>query len=117
MACSPPRRTSLNRVATGDGNVTFADLILDRSRREIRCGTQRVTIKATSCRLMSVLMENAGQVVSRASLFLSVWGLDFDPGTKVLEVQLSYVRSTLRLIGSEVTVHTLRGRGLRLHDQ
>ncbi|HEN8727072.1 TPA: winged helix-turn-helix transcriptional regulator [Pseudomonas putida] len=66
---------------------------------------------------MSVLMENAGQVVSRASLFLSVWGLDFDPGTKVLEVQLSYVRSTLRLIGSEVTVHTLRGRGLRLHDQ
>lgn len=105
----------MSRIATGDGYVTFADLVLDRSRRELRRGSERVVIKATSCRLLAYLMEHAGKVVARATLFSVVWGIHFDPGTKVLEVQLSYLRKVLVALGCTVRIHTHRGVGLRLH--
>ncbi|MFJ4066218.1 winged helix-turn-helix domain-containing protein [Pseudomonas sp. NPDC089996] len=72
-------------------------------------------IKATSCRLLASLMESAEQVVSRTTLFAVVWGIHFDPGTKVLEVQLTYLRKVLLSLGCNVRIHTHRGVGLRLY--
>ncbi|MFG0820619.1 winged helix-turn-helix domain-containing protein [Pseudomonas sp. GLN_3] len=105
----------MNKITPVGGHVAFADLVLDRSCRELRRGTQRIIIKATSCRLLSSLMENAEQIVSRATLFSEVWGIHFDPGTKVLEVQLAYLRKILLALNCSVRIHTHRGVGLRLY--
>ncbi|MFK0344267.1 winged helix-turn-helix domain-containing protein [Pseudomonas asiatica] len=72
-------------------------------------------IKATSCRLLAYLMESAEQIVSRRTLFSVVWGMNFDPGTKVLEVQLTYLRKVLLSLDCNVRIHTHRGAGLRLY--
>nr|ELU0815830.1 winged helix-turn-helix domain-containing protein [Pseudomonas putida]HDS1006271.1 winged helix-turn-helix domain-containing protein [Pseudomonas putida] len=76
-----------------------------------------MVIKATSCRLLAFLMERAEQVVPCTTLFADVWGFQFDPGTKVLEVQLTYLRKVLLALGCNVRIHTHRGIGLRLHAQ
>lgn len=60
-------------------------------------------------------MENAEQTVSRTTLYSVVWGMHFDPGTKVLEVQLTYLRKVLISLGCNVRIHTHRGLGLRLY--
>jgi len=43
-----------------------------------------------------------------------VWGFDFDPGTKVLEVYISYLRRKLEAAGHEDPIETVRNVGYRL---
>ncbi|WP_371263217.1 winged helix-turn-helix domain-containing protein [Pseudomonas sp. NBRC 111118] len=75
---------------------------------------QSAIIKATSCRLLETLMRNRELIVSRSELLGAVWGDHFDPGTKILEVQLNYLRKVLLALGCNVRIHTHRGLGLRL---
>jgi DNA-binding response OmpR family regulator len=53
-------------------------------------------------------VQNAGTVVSRARLLSNVWGLSFDPGTKVVDVYIRYLRSK---IGAPPLIRTVRGFG------
>jgi DNA-binding response OmpR family regulator len=46
-----------------------------------------------------------------------VWGFDFDPGTKVLEVYIGYLRRKLGDAGSTDPIETIRGVGYRLRDR
>ncbi|MDH4552090.1 winged helix-turn-helix domain-containing protein [Pseudomonas sp. DCB_BI] len=110
----------LNRIAAPAGHVAhvaFSDLHLDPTRREVSCGGRRIILKATSCRLLEALIANPEKIVSRSALFEAVWGIHFDPGTKVLEVQLSYLRKVLIALGCSLRIHTYRGIGLSLHGQ
>ncbi|MFJ4112483.1 winged helix-turn-helix domain-containing protein [Pseudomonas sp. NPDC089758] len=78
----------------------------------------RLRSAADSCegqiRILELLVRHADQVFSRQTIFLNVWGYHFDPGTKVLEVQLSYLRRVLAALGCAVKIDTHRGQGLRL---
>ena len=54
-------------------------------------------------------MLNAGQVLSREQLLDSAWGLDFDPGSNVVDVYVGYLR---RKLGANA-ITTVRGMGYR----
>ena len=54
-------------------------------------------------------MRNPGQVLSREQLLDHVWGLDFDPGSNVVDVYVGYLRR--KLGGGAIT--TIRGVGYR----
>lgn len=94
--------------------MSFSDLEVDFSKREVRCGERRAVVKSTSFRLLTLLLENAENVVSREFIFRGVWGVEFDPGTKRLEVQLNYLRSVLRAVETSIQIKTHWGRGLEL---
>ncbi|MBF8778110.1 response regulator transcription factor [Pseudomonas fulva] len=93
-----------------------ADLRLSLITREASCKDQVLSLKPTEFRLLAFLMRNAGQVVSRSMIFESVWGYHFDPGTKLIDVQLTRLRKMLENMGSRVRIETMRGAGFRLHD-
>ena len=49
-------------------------------------------------------------MLSREQLLSRVWGLDFDPGSNVVEVYVRYLRAK---IGAD-RIETIRGMGYRL---
>lgn len=53
-------------------------------------------------------------IVSRAELLRHVCNLSIDPGTNVIEVHLSRLRSKLREVGAAPLIETVRGQGYRL---
>jgi DNA-binding response OmpR family regulator len=55
-------------------------------------------------------MTHPDQVMSREQLLSRVWGYDFEGGSNVVDVYVSYLR---KKIGSEV-IETVRGMGYRL---
>ena len=59
-------------------------------------------------------MENPGVVLSRTQLLSNVWGLTFDPGTKVVDVYVRYLRKKVDNGEPEPLIHTIRGVGYRL---
>ena len=73
-------------------------------------GREAVELSAREFALAETFMRHPGQVLSREQLLSAVWGLDFDPGSNVVEVYVSYLRNKL----GRQRVETVRGMGYRL---
>jgi DNA-binding response OmpR family regulator len=90
--------------------VRSGRLQLDLGRMEADAGLGPIRLTRLEVLLMRELMEHPGQSVSKGSLLASVWGLDFDPGSNVVDVCVRRIRSKL---GFEL-IETVRGAGYRL---
>ena len=64
--------------------------------------------------LLQVLLSRHGQTVTRKDLLSEVFGYEFDPGTNVIDVHVSHLRS--KISGSGVEIETVRGFGYRLRS-
>lgn len=91
--------------------IELADLVIDvRGRRVERAG-RALRLTAREYDLLLYLAERQGEVVERARLLQGVWDTAHDPGTKVIEVCVSYLRSKLDKGFDPPLLHTVRGVG------
>lgn len=85
-------------------------MILDLRTQRVRIGDKWLDLSRREVGLLETLMRHPGQVLSRPQLLSMVWGMDFDPGSNVVDV---YIRTLRKKIGAE-RVQTVRGAGYRL---
>lgn len=106
----------LRRHDTGQtrSQLKVADLELDLLSRTARRGEAELNLLPTEFRLLEFLMRHSGQVLTRMMLFETVWGLNFDPGTNLIDVHIGRLRRKVDPPGSEPLIHTVRGSGYRL---
>jgi DNA-binding response OmpR family regulator len=91
-----------------------ADIRMDlRTRRVARDGHD-VSLTAREFEVLAYLLRHPDQVLSREQILNAVWGFDFDPGTKVLEVYIGYLRRKLGEAGGQDPIETVRNVGYRL---
>ena len=90
--------------------LTHRDMVLDLRTRALTLEGRTVELSAREFALAETFMRHPGQVLSREQLLSAVWGLDFDPGSNVVEVYVSYLRNKL----GRQRVETVRGMGYRL---
>ena len=84
-----------------------------RTRRVERDGHE-VRLTAREFELLAYLARHPDQVLSREQILNAVWGFDFDPGTKVLEVYIGYLRRKLGDDDGDGPIETVRNAGYRL---
>lgn len=106
------------RLRTGDqrrsSELVSGSIVVDlRSHAVTRAGRE-VRLTAREFDLLVHLMRHQGQVLSRQQLLQGVWGMDFDPGTKVVEVYIGQLRKKLTADGEPDPIETLRQVGYRL---
>ncbi|WP_308466576.1 response regulator transcription factor [Rathayibacter soli] len=94
-----------------DTTLSVPGLELDLRSRRIRVDGSLVDLSAREFALAEEFLLHPGQVLSREQLLSRVWGIDFDPGSNVVEVYVRYLRAK---IGTE-HIDTVRGMGYRLH--
>ena len=85
-------------------------LALDLRTRRVSVDGRWVDLSAREFSLAETFMRHPGQVLSREQLLARVWGLDFDPGSNVVDVYVSYLRGKL----GKQRLETVRGVGYRL---
>ena len=90
--------------------LTHRDMVLDLRTRTLTLEGRTVELSAREFALAETFIRHPGQVLSREQLLSAVWGLDFDPGSNVVEVYVSYLRNKL----GRQRVETVRGMGYRL---
>ena len=71
-------------------------------------------LTAREFEVLAYLMRHPDQVLSREQILNAVWGFDFDPGTKVLEVYVGYLRRKLGQTEESDPIETVRNVGYRL---
>ena len=93
--------------------LKLADLTLDLLTRKAERAGQPITLQPREFKLLEYLVRNQGQVVTRTMLLESVWDFHFDPGTNVIDVQISRLRNKIDKGHNTPLVHTVRGVGYR----
>lgn len=100
------------RDATAQVTTTLSrgDLTLDAIARRALVGDTEVDLSAREFALAEEFLLHADEVLTREQLLSRVWGLDFDPGSNVVDVYVRYLRAKL---GAD-RIETVRGMGYRL---
>lgn len=96
--------------------VTFGTLSIDRRSLELRRDGRLLRLQQQPVRVLLLLMERSGDLVTREELHREIWGddvvVDFDRG---LNFCISQIRSVLAEgADGPYQIETLRGRGYRL---
>jgi len=98
------------RMTSGDlTTIVHGDITLSVLTRRAEIGGRGVDLSAREFSLAEQFLRHPGQVLSREQLLSRVWGLDFDPGSNVVDVYVRYLRGKF---GTE-RIETVRGAGYR----
>ena len=94
--------------------LQVADILLDReSMRASRAG-EALNMTARELALLELLMSAPGRLFSRERILSSVWGLNEDPLTNVVDVYIRRLRSKIDEGRAVPLIQTMRGLGYRL---
>jgi DNA-binding response OmpR family regulator len=99
------------RADVSPGVLRAGGVSVDQVRREATVGGRAFSLSAREFALLQAFVGHPSQVLSRQELLSMAWGMDFDPGTNLVDVYVGYLRRKL----GEATIETVRGSGYRLH--
>jgi two-component system, OmpR family, copper resistance phosphate regulon response regulator CusR len=98
-----------HRTPRREAVLSAGPLALDLIRRRATHRHETFELSDREFGLLRCLLARAGEVVTREQLLAEVWGIEFDPGTNVVDV---CVRRLRRKLGSSAIV-TVRNVGYR----
>jgi two-component system phosphate regulon response regulator PhoB len=92
--------------------LRVGEILLDRSRHEVKAANRVVECTATDFKLLRLLMEREGRVQGRDRLLSDVWGYDSIIDTRTVDTHMRRLRDKLGNCGRYI--ETVRGFGYRL---
>lgn len=84
--------------------------IVERNGSELKLTIQEF-------KLLKLLMENKNRVLSRSQILNTVWGIDYDSNTNVVDVYISYLRNKVDSDFDYKLIQTVKGRGYIIRTQ
>ena len=94
--------------------LEHGELVVDIAKHTVTVGGQNVILTYKEFSLLACLMENAGRAYTREQLLETVWGYDYDRGTRTVDVHVQTLRTKLGNSGR--FVETVRGVGYRFGE-
>ena len=96
--------------------LEFGDIILDYKASKLRCkeSDEDVGVNNKEFQLIEYLMSNSDRILSMEMIYDRVWGMDSEAVSNNREAYMSLVRKKLTIIGSRVSIRTIRNMGYKL---
>jgi two-component system, OmpR family, KDP operon response regulator KdpE len=88
-------RRQRQETSTADGIIRFGDVVIDLSKRLVSKAGETIHLTPTEYRLLSVLVQNAGRVVTNLHLLREVWGPSHAEDGHYLRIYLGHLRQKL----------------------
>ena len=92
------------------------DLQIDSYRKTVTRGGKMILLTVKEFTLLEVLMYNKNRVLSRVYIAESVWGINFNRGTNLIDVYINYLRSKIVKGYPKQLIHTVIGMGYMIKE-
>ena len=99
------------KKASDEAVLRAGGLEMNLITRTVKRGGAEIVLQPREFRLLEFLMRHAGQTVTRTMLLEGVWKYHFEPGTKIIDVQMSRLRQKIDRGFETPLIHTVRGSG------
>lgn len=94
--------------------LSAGSLTLNPNNGILKSNNIELNITATEYKILKILLENKGTVVSREKLFLSIWGYDSDKNERVLDSHIKNLRKALG--NNSYLIKTVIRRGYKIEE-
>ncbi len=99
------------------GNILKAsDLEMNLDSKEVKRDGKMINLTTKEFQLLEYLLRNKNRVVSRVDIAISVWDVDFETNTNVIDVYISYLRNKVDKTFKHKLIQTHVGMGYVLKE-
>lgn len=107
------RRVRERQVLTEEKVIETGDLVIEPSQVRATVAGQPARLRLKEFQLLVALASNPGLLMSRQRLASEVWGYDFLPSSRTIDVHIRRLRQAVEEPSAFVYVHTVHGVGYR----
>lgn len=110
------RRTKWNEE-TVENTLQCDDLVLYIDQHKVERNGKEIKLTLQEFMLLKLLMENKNKVLSRSQILDTVWGINYNSNTNVVDVYISYLRSKIDSDNARRLIETIKGRGYLIRTE
>lgn len=107
-------RRSTKQIST-PALMLCGPISIDDEQHLVTFNGEEIDLSPTEYRLLQILIEKKGRVLSKTLLLDEVWGITFESESTVVDTYISYLRKKLHRDGFE-GIKTLRGVGFQIQE-
>ena len=97
--------------------ITIGDITIDPARQKLTVRGSDVPLAPKEFRLLHLLMENRGRIVTRQILLEKVWGYDFEGEHQTISVHIRWLREKIEVDPNNPRhIATVRSRGYMFRE-
>lgn len=102
------RRSEITQTAE---KIGIADLEMDMNTKMVTRANIKIDLTAKESLLLETFLCNKDKLLTREFIIEQVWGIDFDPGTNIIDVYVNYLRKKIDRNFEPKLIHTKFGFG------
>lgn len=102
--------------STKSSEVRFKDIKIDLNSRIVVKGNESLLLTTKEFELLMMFINNKNIALNRDTILSKVWGYDYDAGTNIVDVYVSYLRNKLNKDDKELYIQTVRGIGYIMRE-
>ncbi|MEY4283224.1 MAG: hypothetical protein RL467_780 [Actinomycetota bacterium] len=95
--------------------LTCGPITINDEQHSVSFNGEEIDLSPTEYRLLQILMERKGRVLSKKLLLDEVWGITFESESTVTDTYISYLRKKFHRDGFE-GIKTIRGVGFQIQE-
>ena len=95
--------------------LTCGPITINDEQHSVSFNGEEIDLSPTEYRLLQILMERKGKVLSKKLLLDEVWGITFESESTVTDTYISYLRKKFHRDGFE-GIKTIRGIGFQIQE-
>jgi two-component system, OmpR family, copper resistance phosphate regulon response regulator CusR len=97
--------------------LTVADLEMDLNTKVVTRAHKKIELTAKESLLLETFLNNKDHLLTREFIIEQVWGIDFDPGTNIIDVYVNYLRKKIDKDFEPKLIRTKFGFGFYCSDK
>lgn len=110
--CRALLRREVNAEVTKEQGISFNDITINKHKREVKKRDRVLEFAAPEYDLLLLLVEHSGEVITRDTIFKTLWGIDYDGQNRQVDIYISSIRSKLESDPNQPSIiKTVRSKG------
>lgn len=111
-------RAIARKYSSNKTNVyTIGDLAVDDAAKTVSRAGKTISLSAKEFALLTYMIRNQGIVLTRDMIENNCWNFDYEGGTNVVDVYISYLRKKIDSGFEKKLIHTVWGTGWILRSE
>lgn len=98
-------------------DLEYSNLRIDLTTKEVFRGNVFINLTAKEFHLLEYFMSNKNKLISKEEIAENVWDINFDTGTNIIEVYVSYLRNKIDKNFEPKLIHTKKGMGYIFREE
>jgi two-component system alkaline phosphatase synthesis response regulator PhoP len=95
--------------------MCVGDLVLIPATQEVFINNEKIDLTLKEFRILEFFMQNPDEVITRQRIIEHLWGMDFNPFSRAMDMHISNLRNKLHK-NHDTILETIHGSGYRLRS-